>query len=376
MENLMKFKIAKKDISTILGRVQGITGRKSNLAITANVLIKGDDQGISFVATDLETGFEGHYAADVERTGAITINAKKLFEIVQNFPGDEVLIEEIERQWIEIKNNNIVYHIVGMSPDDFPDVPRVDEVLFTRVATGAVREMIEKTVMIQAPSDEKRAHITGVCFERLERGGNPMMRMVSTDGRRLCKVDVAIGAEDNFVPGESVIVPKKGLMEAAKILDKEEFVHVGVKDNYLIFKMEKETVIIGLLEGDFPEYEQVIQKDDAYDIEVDRKLFSMMLKRMSILSSDSYNSVIFNFGDNRLEVTATNPDLGESKEDMAIAFERDKVEVAFNPKYLIDTLNVINDERILVNLRDNHHPCLVEGVDEKRFLSIIMPMKI
>ncbi|SCY83604.1 DNA polymerase III subunit beta [Desulfoluna spongiiphila] len=373
----MKFKIAKKDISTILGRVQGITGRKSNLAITANVLIKGEGQGISFVATDLETGFEGHYTADVEREGAITINAKKLFEIVQNFPGEEVLIEEIERQWIEIKNNNIVYHIVGMSPDDFPDVPRVDEVTFTRVATGGVREMIEKTVMIQAPSDEKRAHITGVCFERIQKDGQNLMRMVSTDGRRLCKVDVEIGEDANFVPGESVIVPKKGLMEAAKILDKEEeHVEVGVKDNYLIFKMTKETVIIGLLEGDFPEYEQVIEKDDTYDIEVDRKLFSMMLKRMSILSSDSYNSVIFNFADNRLEVTATNPDLGESKEDMAIAFERDEVEVAFNPKYLIDTLNVINDERILVNLRDNHHPCLVEGVEEKRFLSIIMPMKI
>jgi len=372
----MKFKIAKKDISTILGRVQGITGRKSNLAITANVLIKGEGDGISFVATDLETGFEGHYPADVERDGAITINANKLFEIVQNFPGDEVHIEEIERQWIEIKNNNIVFHIVGMSPDDFPDVPKVDEVVFTRVATGSVREMIEKTIMIQAPSDEKRAHITGVCFERIQKNGTNLMRMVSTDGRRLCKVDIEIDQESNFVPGESVIVPKKGLMEAAKILDKEEFVEVGVKDNYLIFKMEKETVIIGLLEGDFPEYEQVIEKDDAYDIEMDRKLFAMMLKRMSILSSDNYNSVIFNFADNRLEVTATNPDLGESKEDMAIAFARDEVEVAFNPKYLIDTLNVINDERILVNLRDNHHPCLVEGVDEKRFLSIIMPMKI
>ncbi len=372
----MKLKIAKKDIATILGRVQGITGRKSNLAITANVLIKGEGDSISFVATDLETGFEGHYAADVEREGTITINAKKLFEIVQNFPGDDIHIEEIERQWIEIKNNNIVFHIVGMSPEDFPDVPKVDEVVFTRVATGGVREMIEKTVMIQAPSDEKRAHITGVCFERLERGGTKLMRMVSTDGRRLCKVDVEIGEGDHFVPGESVIVPKKGLMEAAKILDKEAFVEVGVKDNYLIFKMEKETVIIGLLEGDFPEYEQVIEKDAAYDIEVDRKLFSMMLKRMSILASDNYNSVIFNFTNNRLQVTATNPDLGESKEDMAISFQREEVEVAFNPKYLIDTLNVINDERILVNLRDNHHPCLVEGVDEKRFLSIIMPMKI
>ncbi|MCG8470806.1 MAG: DNA polymerase III subunit beta [Desulfobacterales bacterium] len=372
----MKFKIAKKNISTILGRVQGITGRKSNLAITANVLIKGDDKGITFVATDLETGFEGHYEADVEKEGAVTINAKKLFEIVQNFPGEEVYIEEIERQWIEIKNSNIVYHIVGMSPDDFPDVPKVDEVEFTRMATADVREMIEKTIMIQAPSDEKRAHITGVCFERIVRGDKNMMRMVSTDGRRLAKVDVEVDEEASFVSGDAVIVPKKGLMEAAKILDREEFVEIGVKDNYLVFKMESETVIIGLLEGEFPQYEQVIAKEDEFDIELDKKLFSMLLKRMSILSSENYNSVIFNFDNDRLEVTTTNPDLGESKEDLAIAFQREEVEVAFNPKYFIDTLNVIGDERILVNLRDNHHPCLVEGAESKRFLSIIMPMKI
>ena len=123
----MKFTIKKPDIQDVLSKVQGLAGRRTNLAITTNVLLRAEGSEIGMTATDLETGFEGVYPAQVEREGAIAINAKKLFEIIREFPTDEITLVEVENQWIEISNGNVEYHIVGMNPEEFPDNPRVED---------------------------------------------------------------------------------------------------------------------------------------------------------------------------------------------------------------------------------------------------------
>lgn len=372
----MKFTIRKSDITDILSKVQGITGRKSNLAITANILVKTNETGISFIATDLETGFEGNYPAHVESTGIITINARKFFEIVQNFPSDDILIEEEERQWIKISCDKVVYHIVGMSPDDFPDIPVLEDVEFMEIDAIKLRKMIEKTIMIAPSTDEKRAHITGVFFESTDDGEERIIRMVSTDGRRLSKVEFKSTSDLDFNVTKGVIIPKKGLSEASKLLDSDGFINIGVKDNYFIVKKDHETIIIGLLEGEFPSYEGIVGKEDDLSITINKRMFNMMLKRMSILSTENYNGVIFNFEKNKLVVTATNPDLGESKEEFTIDFNREPIEVAFNPKYFMDTMGVIDEDTIFMNIKDSKSPCIIEGTEDKTFLSVIMPMKI
>jgi DNA polymerase-3 subunit beta len=372
----MKFTIRKSDITDILSKVQGITGRKSNLAITANILIKTNESGISFIATDLETGFEGSYPAMVDSPGMITINARKFFEIVQNFPSDDILIEEEDRQWIKISCNKVQYNIVGMNPADFPDIPVLEEVDFMEVDAIRFKKMIEKTVMISPSSDEKRAHITGILFESQVIGASKVIRMVSTDGRRLSKAEFVSEQDYDFYPCEGVIIPKKGLSEVSKLLDSDGIIAIGVKENYFIVKKDHETIIIGLLEGDFPSYGDIVVKDDKNSIRIEKRSFNMMLKRMSILSTENYNGVIFNFEKDKLLVTATNPDLGESKEEFTIDYKREPIEVAFNPKYFIETIGVIDEEAVQINIRDNRSPCIIEGADDKNFLSVIMPMKI
>lgn len=372
----MKFTVNKSDILDILSKIQGLTGRKSSLAITENVLIRSVDSGISLVATDLETGFEGFYHAKMESEGIIAINARKLFEIVRNFPSDEILINEVENRWIEIGNENVQYHIVGMNPDDFPDNPYIEEVAFFEVDSNAFKKMIDKTVMITGASDDKRAHVIGIYFEKIINADEKIVRMVSTDGSRLSKVDY-LYEKDSEPPIEAgIIIPKKGLNEVSKFLGSEGTVQVGVKDNHFIIKKDNETITIRLLEGDFPEYDEIITRSDGHVIKMDKQLYLMMLKRMSILSSDDYKSVIFNFENDKLVITATNPNIGESKEDMAIDFEGEPIEVAFNPKYFIETLNVIEEDNVLINIIDEEKPCLIEGENDKSFLSVIMPMKI
>lgn len=372
----MKFTIRKSDITDILSKVQGITNRKSNLAITANILIKSNDTGISFIATDLETGFEGNYPADIEIPGQITINARKFFEIVQNFPNDDINIEETKKQWIKISCDNVKYNIVGLNPEDFPDISILEDVEFTDIDSDKFKKMIERTIVINPASDEKRAHITGVYLESLIEDNNKTVRMVSTDGRRLSKVEYISEGDLKFVENKSIIIPKKGLSEASKLLDSDGIIKIGTKDNYFILKKDHETIVIGLLEGDFPDFKEIVKKNNENEITIDKRVFLMLLKRMSILSTENYNGVIFNFNTGNLQVTATNPDIGESKEDFKIDYKGDPIEVAFNPKYFIDTINSITEDNIILNIKDKKHPCYIEGTDDKSFLSIIMPMKL
>lgn len=372
----MKFTINKSDIRNVLSKVQGLTGRKTNLAITETVLIKAAGSGITLVATDLETGFEGSYPSTVESEGTIAINSKKLYEIIRDFPSDEIVINEVEPRWIEIGNERIEYHIVGMDPDDFPDTPQIEEITFFDIDSVALKRMIEKTTIISGAADDKRAHINGVFFERILNGDEKLVKMVSTDGSRLSTVDYFYDKDAELPEGPGIIIPKKGLNEVSKFLSSESGVQIGFKDNHFIVKKDTGTIIIRLLEGDFPKYNDIIVKGDGHTIKMDRQLFMMTLKRMSILSSDSYKGVLFNFAQDRLLVTAQNPDLGESKEEMAIEFEGDPIEAAFNPKYFIETLNVIEDDLVILNIIDDRRPCLIEGENDKSFLSVIMPMRI
>jgi len=370
----MHIKINKSDFLDILAKVQGLTGRKSNLAITENVLIKTKDEYIQLLVTDLESGFEGFYAATIESEGAVVINSRKFYEIVREFPSEEIWIQEIENHWIKIGNQKVQYHIVGMNPEDFPEIPSMDSLSLFEIDQGAFSKMIEKTVIISGSSDDKRPQINGVFFEVIE--GDRILRMVSTDGSRLCLVDYASDKGFSGLMEKGLIIPKKGLSEVAKFLDGEGTVKIGVKENKFIVKKGRETIVIRLLEGAFPKYQDIIVKGNGHLITLDRKIFFSMLRRMSILSSETYKSVLFTFDENILIISATNPDIGESKEEMSIDFGGDKTEMAFNPKFFIDTLNVIEDEAVILFVSSADKPCLIEGKENKNFISVIMPMKV
>ena len=372
----MKVTVKKADLLPVLSKVQGLTGRRTNLAITTNVLVKTANKGISISATDLETGFEGFYQAQVETEGIIAINARKFYEIVRDFPSEDILLKEVENHWIEIGNHNVEYHIVGLNPDDFPEIPKIEAVEFFEIEAAVLAKMIERAVIVSGATDDKRAHIVGVFAERIEEKKNKIFRFVSTDGSRLSKVDHLFDKDSNLPSGDNVMIPKKGLVEVNKFLESEGSLKIGFKDNNFIVQKESETLIIRLLEGDFPEYGDIIVKKGGNSVPLDRQLFLMMLKRMSILSSEDYKGVIFNFEKNQLLITSTNPDIGESKEDMDIEYKANPIQVMFNPKYFIETLSVIEDDKVILNITDEEKPCLIEGEKDKTYLSVIMPMRI
>jgi len=373
----MKIKVKKNGILDVLAKIQGITGRKSNLSITENVLIKTSGSEIKIQATDLETGFEGFYPATVINNGIVALNSRKLFEIIKNYPNEDINIEEDENRRVKIGGKKINYNIPGRDYEDFPDIPIIEDIDFFTIESSELKRMIEQTIMINAGVDEKRAHILGVLFECIENNESFMVQMVSTDGKRLARSHFQYNKKEKGVtPGKKVLIPKKGLSEIIKFLESEDHVQLGVKDNNFVVNKDKETMILNILEGSFPEFEKILSFDNENVLSFNKNDLKMLVRRMSILTSGDYKGVFFNFNKNSLVVTTANPDLGESREIMDIEFNKDPFKVAFNPQFFIDTLNFIESDTILMNIKDEENPCLIKGEKEDSFLSVVMPMKI
>lgn len=372
----MKFTVNKNDIQDVLSKVQGLTGRRSSLAITECIRISSDDDQVHMVATDLETCFEGIFPAVIEQKGTIAISSRKFYEIVREYPSAEILIEESDNRLLTIGNEKVQYKIMGMNADDFPPIPTFDEIQYFEIPAFDLKKMIDKSIMISGIGEDKKPHINGVLLERLTETEPFVLRMVSTDGSRLSKYDFSRSEGMVILGGPNVLIPKKGLHEVSKFLSNSGTIRIGIKDSYFVIKSSCETLAIRLLEGQYPNYHDVVFREKGYPIQIDKELFLNMLKRMSILCTDNYKAAIFTFAEDQLVIKATNPDIGESKEDMQIEYTGEKIEVAFNPKFFIDALNIIEDDHIIVDLISEEKPCLVEGVEDKSYLNVIMPMRV
>jgi DNA polymerase-3 subunit beta len=372
----MKFIIQKNEIVDVLYKIQGLAGRRSSLAITECILITATEGGIQILATDLETGYEGAFPASVTEPGAIAVSARKFYEIVREFPSAEIRVAENTNRVIDIGNQKVQYHLKGMNTDDFPSTPELDALDYFSVDSSTLKKMIDKTIIISGVGEDKKAHINGVYFERMTDKTPARIRMVSTDGSRLSKYDLEMDGEATLPEGDSVLIPKKGLHEISKFLDSGDTVQLALQGSYFVVQSSIEKIYIRLLEGQYPKYEDIIFREDGNQIEMEKDLFLNMLKRMSILCNDNYRAAMFTFDADLLMINATNPDIGDSKEDMSIEFKGGKIEAAFNPKFFIDAVNCIDDKKILLNLLSMDKPCLIEGVEDKSFLGAVMPMRV
>ncbi|MDY6837873.1 MAG: DNA polymerase III subunit beta [Thermodesulfobacteriota bacterium] len=372
---MMEFKIKKEKVLPALTKVQGITGKKSTLPITSNVVIYAKEGYIVILATDLEIAFQGHYEAEVVAQGGSAVPSRKVYEIVRDFPSDVVAFKESENRWIQIADKTIEYNIVGMETETFPGLPEVESVPLFDMDGDILKNMLEKT-MYAALSDEGRVHLAGVFFETITEGEERFFRMVSTDGHRLSRIDEPIDKGSGFELEEGVIVPKSGIVEILRLIEGGGTVQVGLRDKDFIVKKDSETLIIRLIEGEFPDYNLVIPKEIKREVRVEKEVLLMMLKRMSILSSDKYRSMRFKIDKEQMETTTTNPDIGESREVIPVRYNGEGMEIAFNPRYFVDCVSHMKSEEVIIRLNDEATPCVVEGDKDKGFLSVIMPMRI
>lgn len=375
----MKFSVDKNGITGILSMVQAITNRKTNLPITSDVLIKTEGEHVSITANNFETIFSGKYDTDVESEGKISVNAKKLYEIIKGYPDTWVPIKSVSIgdagcNCLEIGDGSIKYRIIESDCELFPETPDIKDTKFYEIDSAKLKRMIKTSTIIGSSKDEKRPYILGAMLENISQG----IRMVSTDAKALGCFDFVEAdcelQDDEMTTSKKIIIPKKGLAEISGFLEHDGGVFVGIKNNHFITMKDNETIMVKLLDGDFPDYKKVINIEGMNSIVVDRITLLDAMKRMWIMSSNDYKIVMFNFSKNKIKLRINNPKIGDSREEIDIEYDGPDIEVAFNPRYFISALAAMDGQVVNARIKSNKAPCILENITGDDFKFSIMPM--
>lgn len=375
----MKLNASKEHFLSALASLQNITGKKGTLAILSNVYIQCVDNHVELIATDLEIGIKNTIAADIVSPGAITLPAKILYEIVRSSGTETITLEEQENKWVKIVTGSSVYNLAGTAIEEYPEFPEYSVEKLLPLKGEVLKNLIEKTIFSVAHERESNFTLTGILFEKEKKeDGKKYIRMVSSDGHRLSIMDseeTEVLKEFSF--GKNVIIPRKGVQEIRKLAEANEDIFFGVEKKQIVIKTDSTLMLIRLLNGEFPDYRNLIKVINREKvIEVERILFLESLKRINLFSEDTYNSVQIDVNRESIVLSSQNTDLGNATDKIGIKYDGDSLTIGFNCKYFIESLQVMKSDIIKMYINSEQSPCLIEGVDDKGFVSIIMPMKI
>jgi DNA polymerase-3 subunit beta len=375
----LSINVSKEDFLPALNSLQSITGKKGTMAVLANVLIQSQDNFVELIATDLEVGIKKNVAAEVMKPGSITLPAKILFEIVRESGSDSIKLEERDKNWARIKAGSSVYNLAGTSSEEFPDFPEYDEETLVSLPCEVIKELIEKTIFSVAQERESNYTLTGILLEKEANEENKsFLRMVSSDGHRLSIMKKELDKEcDDISIEKNTLIPKKGVSEIKKIIEGQKNFSIGSDKKQLVIKTKNSLMIVRLMNGEFPDYRSIVNVIEKNNfIEIERIGFLESLKRTNLFTEDTFNAIQLSIDDNKLILSSHNMDYGNAKDEMEIKYTGEALELGFNCRYFIDTLQVMRSDMIKAYVNSDQSPCLIEGDDDPGFISIIMPMKI
>jgi DNA polymerase-3 subunit beta len=365
----MEIRIARNEFLKGLQSVQGIVDTRSTMPILSNILLETQEQGISITATDLEIGLKGFCEARVIQKGKVTINAKKIHDIVRELPEQDIHMNDEKENWVKISCGNSHFNLAGFPPEDFPSLPAYSEEGMIGLSGTEIKEMIEKTIYAVS-TDENRQALNGVLF-RLSANRN---QMIATDGHRLALITGKKigGAEEE----KNVIIPRKVLSEIVKTIDEEEPLFFSVTDNHLVFKQTKRILISKMIDAKFPNFEQVIPRENQIKLKISRQELIHTLRRVSVLTSDRSKMIKFVIGDNKMILESEESEVGNAKEEIGYEGSAEKLVIGLNARYLLDVLNAFDQEEVGIELKDSLGPALFVPFGEDTYKCVIMPMRI
>lgn len=369
----MDLKIATDELQKALFRAQGIVERKSTMAILSNVHLSASKDGrLKVTAFDLDIGVVSEHPAEVAKEGEITVHAKTLFDIVKALPEATIHLRKQENHYVEVKCGSSQFRIVGTPADQFPPLQKEEKAGLHKVDGRALLTLIEKT-QFAISSDETRYVLNGVF---LETGKDGLARMVATDGHRLSLGEATLG--DGFSLKRGVIIPRKGLFELRRLLEEapEAEVHLGFSDSGGMFRKPGLSMVMRLIDGQFPDYQQVVPKQSERSIQLGRAQLLETLRRVSLMSAEKANAVKLTLGDGALKISSQNPELGEAKEEIEVEYRGKVLTIGFNARYLIDALTVMDGDQVKLELGDESSPGVLRPLDGASFTAVIMPMRI
>jgi DNA polymerase-3 subunit beta len=368
----MKLEIEKKDLLSLIGKTQNIVEKRNTMPILINVLLEADQNVLKVFATDLEVSLTDQIKVNVQQSGKVAVSAKSIFEIAKELSDGPITLIKKENNWLEIKQGKYTSKIVGISADEYPIFPTYNSQGFIKLEAQVLKEMIDKTIF-SVSNDETRYHLNGVFFELNPATG---FKMVATDGHRMSLIsktsnDVKVAAT------QGVIIPRKGLHEIKKILEGiEGAVEIAVEGSQFVLKHNSTILMIRLIEGKYPNYQQFIPQKLPQKVMINREAFLTSLKRVSLLANQKSKAVLLNLSNGRMEISSNNPELGDAKEEIEIDYAGNEIKIGFNAKYITDILLSMNQDKIDFELNDHLSPGLMRPHNDGSYTCVIMPMRI
>lgn len=368
----MNLTITKEQILNGLQAVQNVVSTRTTLPILSNVMMRAEGDRLELTATDLDVTVACSVEAKIKKGGAATVPVKKLFGIARELGGNEIDLEVDEKSVCSLSAGPSFYKINGLSADEFPPLPKFKEEKKVTLSQATVRGMIKKTAFAMS-TDESRYVLNGIFLSLKDH----KLTMVATDGRRLALVEEEADVTDKST-GE-FIIPAKAVNELNRLLQEKGDIEIKFTENQAAFTLKDEKggsvlIITKLIEGNYPNYRQVIPSETKERVTFAREEFLHALKRAEIMTSEKANSVKLTFGKNTLAITANSPEVGEARESIAINYKGKELAVAFNPRYLIDPLNALAEDEVYLELIDELSPGVLKI--KGPFLYVVMPMRL
>ncbi len=370
----MELVVRKNDLLRELQLFQGIVERKNTIPILANVLMEAKGDEVRFLATDLEVGLRSKCAAAVAKSGALTLPAKKFYEIIKSLPETDVRIAE-DKGGVKVAADRFDSRMQTLPREDFPTLPEGGGAATATLPRAALKEMVAKT-QFAITGEDTRYFLNGALFALRP----DSMSLVATDGHRLALITVpreGQGTKD----GEEIkaILPKKTLGELARLLSEGEGdIRYERGENHLFFDVGGRMLISRMIDGQFPAYERVIPKGNDKHIEFERDRLTNAVKRVALMSNERSRAVKFQIEKGKVDVTSSSPELGEAKETLSVEYPGAAMQICFNAQYVLDFLAAVTTDVVALDLKDEVSQAVMGpvGADGYEYTYVIMPMRV
>ena len=368
----MKIEILKKDLLTLLSKTQNIVEKRNTMPILINVLLEVTENTLKVYATDLEVSLTDELSVKVFEIGKVAISAKNLYELTKELLEGPIVLTKKENNYLEVKQGKFLSKIVGVSADEYPVFPTFNSENINKIDSIQFREMIDKTIY-SVSNDETRYHLNGVFFEI---NNFNKITMVATDGHRLSLIKKDF-KNLNFSENIGVIIPKKGLFEIRKLIENSNIeVFIAVEGSQFIVKSGSCVLMIRLIEGKYPNYQQFIPQKLDQKIKIPRENILSSLKKVSLLANQKSKAILLKFENNKLEIESNNPDLGDAKDELEIIYNGPELKIGFNAKYIEDVLKNIENDFVELELKDHISPGIIKPINDNDYINVVMPMRI
>jgi DNA polymerase III subunit beta len=368
----MKFTITREKLHEGLGAVAASVPSKTTLPVLANILVEASKDGLKLSGTDLDISVSTTIPASVDQEGATTLPARKLVEIVKELPNAAIRMTSSGEQRATIECGKSKFKLLGLSRDEFPAFPTVKFEGGWKVAAKDLQKLIGH-VAFAASTEESRPILNGVLWELR----SDKMRMVATNGHRLARMDVPTTGQGG---GQAdLIVPPKALEQIRRLFGGDEEIEIGRSDNHLGFRSTTTQVYTRLIEGPYPNYEQVIPRENDKSLTADKSALAAALRRMSIVASDQTHRIRMAFTNGACKMSVQTPDLGEAQEELSVAYEGDALEIGFNAAYMLEILKYMPTDEVRMTFKAPERAATCEPVgwdDPASFMTLVMPLRL